>query len=65
MFRKRTSIVFSTCWGSVMVEGHRRFIELAIAIGDKTTLNRIERGIHPFRDEFIDRKDWPLPEVLA
>lgn len=57
--------MFSTCWVSVMVEGHRRFIELAIAIGDKTSLSRIERGIHPFRDEFIDLKYWPLPEVLS
>lgn len=55
----------STCWVSVMVEGHKNFIELAIAIGDKTTLDRIVRGIHPFRDEFIDLKDWPLPEVLS
>lgn len=43
------------------IDGHRRFIELAIAIGDETALRRISHGLHPFKNEFINTADWPLP----
>lgn len=42
-------------------DGHRRFIELAQAIGDETTIRRIRQGLHPYRNEFINTADWPIP----
>lgn len=44
-------------------EGHRRFVELAQAIGDRTGLDRISQGLHPFKNEPIDAEDWPLPQA--
>lgn len=46
-------------------DGHRRFIELAQAIGDETTIRRIRQGLHPYRNEFINTADWPIPEQVA
>lgn len=44
-------------------EGHQRFVELAQAIGDRTGLDRIRQGLHPFKNEPIDAEDWPLPRA--
>lgn len=44
-------------------EGHRRFVELAQAIGDRTALQQIREGVHPFRNEPIDVEDRPLPQA--
>lgn len=44
-------------------EGHRRFVELAMAIGDTTALQRIREGVHPFKSEPIDIGDWLGPEA--
>lgn len=38
--------------------GHARFIELARDIGDQRALDRIENGLHPFKNEFIDVEEW-------
>lgn len=46
-------------------DGHRRFIELAQAIGDETALRRIRHGLHPYRNEFINSEDWPIPGQVA
>ena len=46
-------------------DGHRRFIELAQSIGDEATLNRIRHGLHPYRNEYINEADWPMPERSA
>lgn len=46
-------------------EGHRRFVELAMAIGDTRSLDRIRQGIHPYRGEFIDAEDWMTEQELA
>ncbi len=47
------------------MDGRKNFVRLAVAIGDKRSLQRIERGVHPCRDEFTDRRDWPLPEEVT
>lgn len=39
-------------------EGHQRFVELAQAIGDRTGLDRIGQGLHPFKNEPIDAEGW-------
>lgn len=46
-------------------EGPRIFVELAQAIGDRTALQRIREGVHPFRNEPINIGDWMDPSWEA
>lgn len=41
-----------------LIAGQRRFYALAVAIGDWRTVNRIEAGLHPFREERIRTEHW-------